>query len=261
MKPANLFLIAVLFAGCASAAGTGTSSPQPPRDGTELLTRMHDAFAGKWYRTLTFVQKTTINKPGQPEQVQTWYESLLSPDRLRIDFGDPAEGNGVIYTADSVYVVRGGKQTRAVANGNPFLPFVAGVYTQPIATTLRQLAPYHFDLARIRTDTWQGRPVYVIGATSAADTTSPQFWVDRDRLVAVRMILALSPQPNAPPMDIHLDDYVEVGGGWLATRIAMLTNGAPAQTEQYSDWKANVQLAPEFFDAARWSSVPHWLVK
>jgi len=256
----KLALMTLALAACAHAPGASQSAATP-RDGSALLTRMHDAYAGKWYRTLTFVQKTTINRPGQPQRIQTWYESLLSPDRLRIDFGDPAEGNGVIYTADSVYVVRAGKQARAAADGNPFLPFVAGVYTQPLETTLRQIAPYHFDLTRVRQDTWQARPVYVVGTTSAADTTSPQFWVDRDRLVAVRMILPLSPQPNAPPMDIRLDDYVEVSGGWLATRVAMLSNGAPVQTEEYSDWKGNVPLAPEFFDASKWSVVPHWATR
>jgi hypothetical protein len=254
------FIVLLLTTACAQGART-PSPAHAPRDGRELLAQMHDAYAGKWYRTLTFVQKTTINRPGQPEQIQTWYESLLSPNRLRIDFGDLAEGNGVIYTADSLYVVRAGKQVRAVANGNPFLPFVAGVYAQPIETTLQQLAPYHFDLSLVRPDTWQGRPVYVVGAKSADDTTSAQFWVDRERLVALRMILALSPVPNAPPMDIHLDSYEPVAGGWLATNVAMSSKGAMVQQEQYSDWKGDVNLPAEFFDAAHWTSTPHWAAR
>ena len=100
------------------------------------------------------IQKTTLTRPNGVVDTSTWYESLKSPDRLRIDFGDPAKGNGALYTADSLYVVRGGKVTRTIASGNPFLPFVAGVYDQPVEATLRQLAPYHFDLSRIRTDTW-----------------------------------------------------------------------------------------------------------
>src|SRR6476660_9407711 len=172
-----------LVAGCA-APKTGVTRVAPA-SGVELLQRMHDAYDGKWFKSVTFVQKTTRTQPNGVVDTSTWYEALKSPDRLRIDFGDPAKGNGALYTADSLYVVRGGKITRTVASGNPFLPFVAGVYDQPIATTLQQVTPYHFDLTRIRDDAWQGRAVYVVGAMSPADLDSPQFWIDRDRLVAV----------------------------------------------------------------------------
>src|SRR4026209_2954201 len=129
----------------ACAAPTPTVSRTTPASGLELLQRMHDAYDGKWFKTLTFVQKTTLTRPNGVVDTSTWYEALKSPDRLRIDFGDPSKGNGALYTADSLYVVRGGKIARTVADGNPFLPFVAGVYDQPIETTLRQLAPYKFD--------------------------------------------------------------------------------------------------------------------
>jgi hypothetical protein len=246
----------VLIPGCASVASNVNRAA--PATGTELLQRMHDAYDGKWYKTLTFVQKTTVTRPTGAVDTSTWYESLKSPDRLRIDFGNPAKGNGALYTADSLYVVRGGKVMRTIASGNPFLPFVAGVYDQPLETTLRQLAPYHFDLSRIRADTWQGSPVYVVGATSAADLDSPQFWIDSARLVAVRFLVKLSPAPDAKPNDIRLEKYVPVGGGWLATHVAIMEGAVVAQAEDYTDWKGDVTLPNNFFVAERWSEAPHW---
>src|SRR6478672_11866746 len=141
---------------CACTASQPNINRTPPSNGVELLTRMHDAYAGKWPSTITFVQRTIVARPNGVVDTTTWYEAPKSPDRLRIDFGDPSKGNGALYTTDSLYVVRGGKITRSLASGNPFLPFVAGVYDQPLETTLRQLAPYKFDLSRIRADTWQG---------------------------------------------------------------------------------------------------------
>jgi hypothetical protein len=255
MNPVRLTYLALLV-GCATVSPNVNRAT--PSSGTQLLQRMHDAYDGKWYKTLTFVQKTTITRPNGAVDTSTWYESLKSPDRLRIDFGDPSKGNGALYTADSLYVVRGGKVTRTLGSGNPFLPFVAGVYDQPMETTLRQLAPYHFDLSRIRTDTWQGKPVYVVGATSADDVESPQFWVDRDRLVAVRFLVKLSPAPDAKPNDIRLERYVPVGGGWLATHVAIMEGVIVAQAEDYSDWQGDVALPNDFFVAERWSDVPHW---
>jgi hypothetical protein len=243
-----------LLSGCATA----NVNRSVPANGIELLQRMHDAYEGKWYKTLTFVQKTTITRPNGVVDTSTWYEALKSPDRLRIDFGDPARGNGALYTADSLYVVRGGKVTRSLASGNPFLPFVAGVYDQPLETTLRQLAPYKFDLSRIRADTWQGHPVYVVGATSADDLTSPQFWIDRDRLIAVRFLVKLSPAPDARPNDIRLESYVPVSRGWLATHVAIMEGTEVRQAEDYSDWRGDVALPSDFFVAEKWSDVPHW---
>jgi hypothetical protein len=89
-----------------------------------------------------------------------------------------------------------------------------------------------------------------------SDTTSPQFWIDTERNVIVRMIL--SPAPGSPVLDIRLDNYVRLGGGWLATKIEMYSAGKPRQFEEYSGWKANVALPPALFDLSTWTTAPHW---
>ena len=245
---------------CVACAGNRPGpAATPPRDGLALLNQMRDAYAGKWFRTVTFTQLTTMYRPTGVTDTATWHEALLSPDRLRIDFGDIKNGNGVIYTADSLYVVREGKVTRTAAQGNPFLPFVAGVYAQPIDSTLKQIAPYTFDLTRLRTDTWENRPVYVVGSSAATDTTSPQIWVDQERLVAVRMIVAFNPATPADVGDIRLMDYRPVSGGWLAVKVDIRHGGQTVQKEEYSDWRGNVDLPRDFFVAEKWSAVPHWL--
>src|SRR5690348_7703532 len=98
-KPNHVVLFALAsMASLASAQST-------PKSGEEVLQRMHDAYAGKWYRTLTFVQKTTRYRGDGTTNVSTWFESLEhsapGATRLRIDIGDPSAGNGMLYTADS----------------------------------------------------------------------------------------------------------------------------------------------------------------
>lgn len=251
----------VLGVGVACATHTA-SNPAPsaqPKDGTALLSQMRQAYLGKWFKTVTFVQQTIRKNPQtNVTDTTTWYEALKSPDRLRIDFGDPKNGNGVMYTADSVYVVRGGKVARSAAQGNPFLPFVAGVYDQPLETTLRQIQPYSFDLTKLYTRDWQGRTTYVAGAQSAADTTSAQFWIDKQRLIVVRMLLHLNANAPDEVADIRLEDYRPVAGGWLAVRVEIIENGEVRQKEDYSDWRGNVNLPADFFAAEKWSEVPHW---
>ena len=228
-----------------------------PRDGLTVLGRMHARYSDSWYRTLTFTQRTVQRRPDGTEQMSTWYEAQ-SGDRLRIDMGDPAAGNGALYTADSLYVIRGGKVVRAVADGNPFLPLISGVYLQPLDVTVRQLAPYKVNLNAAYARDWEGRRTFVIGTTSAADSTSPQVWVDADRLIVTRFIMPLFPSPDGRSQDVRLENNVEVGGGWLATRIRMLDKGVPVQTEDYSDWRTGVTLPASFFQAETWTKDPHW---
>ncbi len=230
--------------------------------GTDVLTRMHDRYAGKWFKTLTFTQKTTLaGRNGGPPTEQTWYESLqfTAPvgGWLRIDQGDISLGNGTMYTADSSWRVRGGKPGAGNGNGNQFIPLIENVYLQPVAVTIKQLEPQHIDLSHVADVTWEGRPAWAVGATSASDTTSSQFWIDKKDLTLARMILLL--RPNAPPYDIHLDQLVETGGGWLATKVTMYSNGIAQQTEEYSGWKTNVALDPKLFDVNSWLTAKHWV--
>lgn len=241
-------------------ATTATLHAQPaPRTGTDVLARMHAAYDGAWYHTLTFTQKTTLHRPNVAPTVETWYESLRHTPttgvQLRIDRGAPSLGNGLLFTADSTWVMRDGALASTRDTGNEFLPLIEGVYVQPVATTAAQVAAMHVDLAKVRADTYDGRPVWVVGA-AAGDTTSAQFWVDQQRNVLVRMLLA--GPPGQPAADIALGGYQPVGRGWLATRITMTIGGTPRQTEEYSDWKVDVPLAPALFSPATWTTAPHW---
>ncbi|PWU22740.1 MAG: hypothetical protein C5B48_09760 [Candidatus Rokuibacteriota bacterium] len=233
-----------------------------PRTGAEVFQRMHDAYAGKWYRTLTFVQKTTQRRPNGTDTISTWYESLRqngNRTELRIDMGDPSNGNGVLYTADSVWRVRDGKVVSANVGGNEFLPLIEGVYFNPVSQTVHELESTKIDMSRVSEGRYMNRRVWIIGATSPTDTTSPQIWVDVDRKVTVRAILSFA--PNAPAFDIHLDGYVPIESAWLASRITMTQGGVPRQTEEYRDWKVNVELPAGLFDVATWTTAPHWATK
>ena len=255
-------LIALAFvtglASCATASGRANTSE--PTDGRALLARMHDRYQRRWFNTLTFVQRTTQRKPDGTSQVSTWYEALRGT-RLRIDVGDPTAGNGALYTPDSVYVVRAGKVVRSRAEGNPFLPLIMGVYIQPVESTVAQIAPLEVDLSRIRLQDWEGKSTYVVGSTSPSDTTSPQFWVERDRLIVTRFLLPLFPTADHRVQDVRLENNVAVGGGWLATKVRMLDQGNALQTEECSDWRADVPLPATFVEVEHWGEGEHWAGK
>ena len=224
---------------------------------------MRATYDGKWYRTLTFVQKTTFFPPGQPERIQTWWESLrYTPERgvqLRIDSGDLTTGNGSLFTADSTWVMRNGALSATRGEGNEFLPWIEGVYVQPVDVTERQVGAMGIDMNETYRRSWRGRPTIVLGAASAADSTSSQAWIDDERQVIVRMIV--EGDSARPSLDVLLDGYVRAGGGWLGTKVDILLNGVLRQREEYSDWKVDVPLAAALFDPAAWLTAPHWAKK
>jgi hypothetical protein len=254
-----------LILSLALGALTGAAGAQPaPQTGRDLLERMHAAYLGRWYTSLTFTQKTTTHDADGAEKISTWYESVRYTEKagtqLRIDVGDPAVGNGVLYTPDSLWVMRAGKLATTRKGGNSILPLIEGVYVQSVARTTAELAPSGVDLSRRVVDgRWNDRPVWIAGAESAADTTSPQFWVDAERNLVVRAIFV--PAPGAPVMDMRLDAVVPVARGWLATKCIFYVGGKVVQVEEYGDWHAPVDLAPGLFDPATWTTAPHWAPK
>lgn len=249
----HIVLAVLLTAACGHLRARPGAHPTP-ENGAALVTLMHDRYAGRWYRTVTFTQTTTQHLPDGSERVSTWHEALRAPGVLRIDVGAPADGNVIIYTRDSSYRVRGGKLVRSAADANPFMPFVATMYHVPVTETLGELARWHFDLSRIRADSSGGRLEWVVGARDASDTTSPQFWVDAERLVATRIILA--PEAGSPAMDIALNGYQPLGGGWIATDVDIRSGGRSIQREQYADLRADVDLPASMFDPHQWPAAP-----
>jgi hypothetical protein len=222
-------------------------------DGPALLVAMHERYP-KWYRTLTFVQKTTIYRPGG-ELVQTWYEAASLPGRLRIDT-DSASNSGQLFARDSVFAFANGRVARAGAGVNELLILGFDVYTQAPERTARQLTSLGFDLSKTHDTTWQGKHVLVVGA-AAGDTTAKQFWVDRDNLLFVRAI-ASTPRGRT---DVRFERYERVGSGWIATEVAQFVNGRPSLREEYSDVRVDVPLSDALFDPARWSTTTRWFIK
>jgi len=235
-------------------ASTSLTARQATPSGRALLEQMRAAYIGQWFKTLTFVQKTTIVRPDGTKTEQTWFESMRSPDTLRIDVAPLANGNGTLNMPDKVIVVRGGQVTATRPDGNPFLPFVAGIYAQPLETSIAQLAPQKYDLSAVHALEFQGRRTFVVGTSKTGDLTVPQFWVDAERLVVVRALI----NSGAAMLDIALDGYVKSGASWVATKVTMSSGGAVRQIEEYTDVRTDVDLPADLFDPAKWTTAKHW---
>jgi hypothetical protein len=221
-----------------------------------VLEAMRARYAGRWYRSATFVQRTLAVDPRDgSERRQTWYEAMALPGRLRID-RDSTLRTGTLFANDSQYVVINGALRRAVPGHNALLVLGFDVYGQPAARTAAVLRSLGFPAGPVRADTWQGRPAWVVGG-APGDERSPQYWVDQERLLFVRLV---QPDPANPAQafDARFEGYRPLGGGWIATRVQAYTGGRRTLLEEYDDVRADVALDPALFDPRRWTEARHW---
>lgn len=243
----SMLCLAALAAGPPSAPLT-----DPPKDGVELIALMRERYLGRWYRTLTFVQRTTLSTG----KVETWYEAAELPGKLRIDIA-PLEGkNTLLFRNDSLYEFKAGKLAEAKPLIHPLMVLGFDVYAQPVDTTAGQLRELGFDLTRLHEASWQGRPVYVVGA-EAGDSVTRQFWIDRERLYFVRMI-----EPGKKDASVRVETrfnkYIPMGQGWLETEVRFMVGGETKMLEEYTEPRADVPLDPAIFDPSKWVP-PGWV--
>lgn len=226
-----------------------------PPSGRALVAAMHDRYVGKWYRTLSFVQLNTATNPTGAADHSTWREYVALPGRLRIEFEPVDSANGLLFVHDSQFVFAGGRLTSATAFVHPLLVLGFDVYFDPAARTVSRLEQLGFDLATVHEDTWDGRPVYVVGAGSG-DLRTRQFWVDRERLVCVR-VLEPGRRDSARTSDTRFNQYRAVDGAWLAAEMAFLVDGQQRWLEQYTAIQTALPLVDTLFDPRRWSAARH----
>ena len=217
-----------------------------------LLRAMHDRYSATWYDTLTFTQKSTTYNPDGTTKVETWYEAALLPGKLRIDIGPPADGHAYLMVDGNATVFEKGKDPRSRPLVNLLLVLGFDVYKQSPETTLKIVQSQKIDTSKFHEETWEGRPVYVVGAEKG-DTKSPQFWMDKERLLFVRLFEPARANP-AETDDIRFVKYQTLSGTWIAARVEIWNQRKLVFSEDYSDIKANPKLDAALFDPKQFSA-------
>jgi len=259
-------LSSVIFVGChRGSSSTTTPAPAPPSrtvsryaNGGDVIEAMHARYAGKWYRTLTFQQKTSRLLPNGTWRVETWYEAMRIPGRLRIDFDPVSAGNGVLYARDSQFVVQNGRPLRGDPGINPLLLLGFDVYTATVAHTTARLRREGFDLSKVHETTFQGKPMIVVGARKG-DYNRKQFWIDKEKLLFVRM-LEPTPRDTTKMQDIRFVNYERRGNAWIAPRVEIWSEQKLVFYEDYEDIRVDVPLDDALFIPSRWKTARHWTV-
>jgi len=222
---------------------------QAANAGEQVIRDAYARYEGTWFRSLTFVQKTTF----ADGRVETWYESLALPGQLRIDYAPAEAGRAVIFRNDSLYAYRGGVLQGAQGRAHPLLIVLYDLHAQDPALTIAALRTLGFDLSKVHRTQWQGDSVIVVGA-AAGDTTSRQVWFDAGRLIAVRLI---EPGPQGLA-DTRIGGYAAVGPWWHERDITFRVNGKVTVREEYTDVQVDAPLPASVFEPVPQLMRPAW---
>jgi outer membrane lipoprotein-sorting protein len=259
LRAVALLCFAALLACHQTPAPVSVPAPAAPTyaTGEAVVAAMHDHYAGRWYQTLTFKQTTSRRLSNGSWDVQTWYEALKLPGRLRIDFAPLSAGNGVLYASDSQYVMLKGRINNEGPGINDLLLLGFDIYGNPIARSTALLRKQGFDLNRVHVTELDGRPVVVVGAYEG-DTHRKQFWIDRERLIFVRL-LEPAPRDTTKVQDIRFTKYEQFGDAWVAARVEIYTGDLLSLTEDYTDLHTGAMLDDDLFVPTSWKTAKHWL--
>jgi outer membrane lipoprotein-sorting protein len=239
-------LLAALLFAIGSLLASTPALAQQIRSGEELLGTMRARYKESWYDTVTFTQKSTTYNPDGTTKVETWYEAAKLPGKLRINFGPPENRNGALLVDGTLTSFQNGKVAGTRPLINLLLVLGFDVYRQEPETTINELKQQGFDLTKLHEESWEGQPVYAVGADKG-DLKSKQFWVEKNRSLFVRLIELAAGDPKKI-QDIRFADYRQLTTGWIAARVEVNVDGRMVFTEEYSDIKTNVKLDPALFD-------------
>jgi outer membrane lipoprotein-sorting protein len=236
----------LLFLSCSALSAQIKTSEQ-------LIKTMHKKYFGKHCKSFTFVQDNKHYKGDTVQATSVWYETIQYPDNFRIDYGDPALQNAMIFRGDSAFQFEKGKLKHAGENKNTLLLILGGMYFLSPQETIDRLGANDFNLKKFSTNTFNGTQVYVIGAEKN-DSLSSQFWVEAKTFHVLRIITPYGPSRT---MDMHLSDYKKNCGGYTETLVKAFINGKLVQEERYREINPDTRIPVNFFEPSAFGST-HW---
>jgi len=223
------------------------------RSGEEVIGAMHKKYNGKWYQTLAFDQQTIrYDEEGEIASEELWHEALRMPDKLAIKIGGFDSGNGMVMRNDSLYQFVEGNVAGTRLMLHPLLILGFSVYNQPVEKTIGDLTALGVDFEKFHKKTHEGRRIYVVGADEG-DESSTQFWIDRERMLFVRLIQNFG---EGRSQDVRFNKYAPLGKAWISPEVVFYSNGQLRLKEVYTNIRipelGEDVFNPAMFAKSRW---------
>jgi len=252
MKYSTLLLILVLLASLpfqAQVISIAVDADQPSfsfKTGTDVLSYVHQKYRNGPCKAYTFSQKNTHYRNDSIVSTSEWHEAVEFPDKFRIDFGDKARGNCVIFRNDSSYRYKNFELRGKKYDSNVLLLLLGGMYYRELTDVIARLQKEGYNTAVLSKQKWNKQKVYVIGA-EAGDVSSNQIWVSKKTWRVVRIIERME---GKDMMDMTFDSHQDHCKGYVETKVTFKKNGKTEQVEEYYNIQSLEKFPEDVFNPA-----------
>ena len=216
----------------AQVISLGLEMDQPTlsfKTGTEVIRFLHETYRNGPCRAYTFSQKNTHYRNDSIVGTSEWHEAIEFPDKFRINFGDRALGNFVIFKNDSSYRYKNGELKTKKAEANTLLLLLGGMYYRSLEDVLARLEKAGYNTTVLSKQRLNRQKVYVVGAAKG-DLSSNQIWISKNTWRIMRIIEKTGGNGS---MDISFDRHQAHCKGYVESKVTFKRNGKTEQVEEY----------------------------
>lgn len=237
-------ILTIMF--CLFAISACRTEPQIVT-GEDVIKAMYSKYEGKWYRNMSLKQEMIrYNRQGEVISEGVMTEQLRLPGTVRGNYLPMENGNAEIFFNDTAHVFQGGELVRKNRYIHGVLIMGFDVYLQDPQITIDKMTEDGVDFSKMYETVWQDKQVYVVG-TDKEDLTVSQFWIEKERLVVVRLFKPSNRNPDFVN-EIQFNNIEPLGDGWVAAELIFKVNGNKYIHETYVEFKIEESFPDAIFD-------------
>lgn len=211
--------------------------------GEDVVRAMYETYGGEWFKDFNIKQKVTYYQQDTVVHTEIWDEIISLPAKVRSIIGNTEDGNCEIYHDQAYHRFVGGKLANVIEGNHHLLSLGFDVYLQKPEKTLEDISGAGFDMSVVSDTLIDEREVLIVGALPGQEDV-PQFWVDKERMLLVRISLNSG---SGSLYTVDLLEYVPFEEGWISTYLIFSRHGRVLMEENYLDFGVMKEIPEHTF--------------